>query len=106
MRDRDRLLECRNCERLYPANELDRLRWCQSCRQIVIRRANLWARGAGLLAALATAIWVLAGTGPSPTFPFVLWLVLIAAVFYFVMKIVRRIAFEVIRNRGVPPAEA
>lgn len=106
MRTSDRTLPCRNCERLYPDEELDRLLWCPSCRQVVIRRANLWARGAGLLAGLATAAWVVLGIGPSARFPFVLWLVLIVAVYYFTMKIIRRVAFEVIRSRGVPPAEA
>lgn len=81
------------------------MRWCQSCRQVVIRHANLWARGLGLLAGLATALWVVLGIGPSPRFPLVLWLVLIVAVYYFTMKIVRRIAFEVIRARGVRPVD-
>ncbi|HEV2130098.1 MAG TPA: hypothetical protein VGR27_03320 [Longimicrobiaceae bacterium] len=102
----ERTIPCRNCERLFPDEELDRLRWCPSCRQVVIRRANLWARGVGLLAGLAAAAWVTFGIGPSPRFPLVLWLVLIVAVYYFTMKIIRRIAFEVIRSRGVPPAEA
>lgn len=106
MRDSERLLPCSNCGRTFPDEDLDRLRWCRSCRQEVIRRANLWARGAGVLAALGAALWVFVGIGPSPRFPLVLWLVLIAAVFYFVMKIVRRVAFEIIRSRGVPPVEA
>ncbi len=105
MSPRDRTLPCSNCGRLYADEELDRLRWCSSCRQVVIRRANLWARGAGLLAGLAAAAWVVFGIGPSPRFPLVLWLVLIVAVYYFTMKIIRRIAFEIIRSRGVPPAE-
>jgi hypothetical protein len=104
-RDLDRELSCANCGRLRPEAELDRLRWCTSCRAVVIRRANLWAHSLGAIAALAAALWIFAGIGPSPRFPFVIWLVLIVAVYYFLMKIVRRIAFEVIRTRGVTPED-
>ncbi len=98
-------LPCSNCGRLYPADELDRQRWCKSCRAIVVRRATYWAVGAGLVAAAVTLAWVIQGIGRSPTFPLVLWMVMIVAVFYFVYKIVRRVGFEIIRSRGVPPAE-
>lgn len=97
---------CRNCGRHHPREELDRLRWCEACRAVVVRRATLVGRIAGLLTALALLAWILTAIGPSPRF-LVAWGILIASVYFFVYKLVQRVAFEAIRGMGVrrPPAD-
>lgn len=104
MRQADRTLACRNCGRTYPGDRLDRHRWCERCRLEVVRRATLVARLIGIVGALALTIWVLASFGTASRF-LAAWLALIAATYFFLYKLSRRIAFEVIRGRGVPPPE-
>lgn len=100
----DRSVACRNCGRLFADDALDAKRWCEECRAVVIRRARLWGRAAGLLAALLLGAWIVLAIDPE-LIPVVLWMVLIGATYVFVSTLVRRIAFEIIRGRGVPPPE-
>jgi hypothetical protein len=100
--DADREAECRNCGRPHPRQDLDRLRWCGECRGIVVRRATLVGRIFGLLAAVGLLAWVVTGFGAAPRF-MVAWLILVAAVYFFVYKLIQRVAFEIIRARGVRP---
>lgn len=98
----DRPATCRNCGRERPADRLDRLRWCDRCRREVIRRATTVARITAVLGTLLLMVWVLTAIGPTPRF-LIGWLVLIAAVYFFLYKLTQRVAFEVIRARGVSP---
>ncbi len=52
-------------------------------------------------------IWILATVGTAPRF-LVGWLALVAATYFFLYTLTRRVAFEVIRGRGVepPPGES
>ncbi|HET7273611.1 MAG TPA: hypothetical protein VFI91_00435 [Longimicrobiaceae bacterium] len=104
MSDDGRRSRCRNCGKEFAAGELDADGWCTACRQEVIRRSTIVARIVGgataLLVTAAIAVYVL----PLERF-LVAFLVLIAAVFFLVYKFARRIAFEVIRGRGVTPRE-
>jgi hypothetical protein len=97
----DRLRSCRNCGRETREGRLDSLRWCQRCREIVIRKAGRWARVVALLTAILTAVAIAFRIG-TPNF-LVLWAVLLVAVYAFVFLLARRIAFEIIRARGVDP---
>ncbi len=100
----DRSGTCRNCGRERPADRLDRLRWCDRCRREVVRRSSVVARMVAIAGALLTMAWIFFFIGPSPRF-LMGWLVLIAALYFFLSKLTQRVAFEVIRGRGVPPAE-
>lgn len=104
MSNGERSAACRNCGRLREESALDATRWCESCRAVVIHRASLWGRALGLLIASLLGAWIFLAIDPE-IIPVVVWLVLIAATYVFVSKLVRRIAFEIIRGRGVPPAE-
>jgi len=95
---------CANCGRSYPASELDAAGWCKACRAEVVRRASLYARGAALFVSLIVAAWIALAIGPSSRF-IVGWMALVAATYLVTARLVRRIAFEIIRNRGVPPPE-
>jgi hypothetical protein len=98
----DRPAACRNCGR--PSTRLDRQRWCDRCRREVVRRATVVARIAGVTGALLLMAWIVLFVGPTPRF-LMGWLVLIAAVYFFLYKLTQRVAFEVVRGRGVPPPE-
>jgi hypothetical protein len=98
------LLECRNCGREVSRLDVDRQRWCGECRDVVVRRATVWARLSALLVTGAVIIWIATGVLTTQRF-LVLWMLLVAAMYLLIYKIVRRIAFEVIRSRGVPPPE-
>lgn len=74
---------------------------CAECRAEVVRRATPVAFAAGVLAALLY-LAVLGWTGALATTNFVVfWLALGALFAYGTYKVVRRIAFDVIRTRAV-----
>ena len=93
---------CRNCGRPFPPSQLDRRFWCPDCRAAVIRRASTVARLCAFFIALALAAWIYYLVGPAPRF-LVAYIVMVIAAYFFVYKLTQRVAFEVIRARGVPP---
>jgi hypothetical protein len=93
---------CANCGRKVPPGELDAAGWCKACRAEVVHRASLYARGAALFVSLMVAAWIAVVVGPSSRF-LVGWMALVAATYLVTARLVRRIAFEIIRNRGVAP---
>ncbi|CAN5655727.1 hypothetical protein BH23GEM6_BH23GEM6_12220 [soil metagenome] len=104
MRSSEREAECRNCQRTYSRDRLDRQRWCDRCRGVVVRRATIVGRLTGLAGSLLLMSWVFWTVGSAPRF-FVGWLALVVATYFFLYTLTRRVAFEVIRGRGVPPPE-
>lgn len=101
MRERSPEVECRNCGREVSRLDVDRQLWCSECRGVVVRRATIWARVAAVLVTFGVVVWVATGVLTSQRF-LVLWMLLVAAMYLLVYKIVRRVAFEIIRSRGVP----
>jgi hypothetical protein len=98
------VVECRNCRREFSRLEVDRQGWCESCRNVVVRRATVWARIAAVLVTMSVMVWIATGVLTSQRF-LVLWMLLLAAMYLLIYKIVRRIAFELIRSRGVQPPD-
>lgn len=80
------------------------MRWCEVCRQPLIRRAALWARGIALLLTLLLGIWIAFAIGPSSRF-LVAWMAILAVTYLVITRIAQRIAFEVIRARAISTAE-
>lgn len=97
-------IECANCHRAYPASKLDRRMWCPDCRGIVIRKAALIARIVSFVSALALTGWVVYLVGSAPRF-LIIYAVMVVAAYFFVYKLTQRVAFEIIRSRGVEPIE-
>lgn len=95
---------CANCGREVPAVDLDPGGWCATCRAEVVRRATLIARIIGGLGALMVGLWVVVVVLPGARL-LLIWLLLVAAVYFLLYKLARRVSFEVIRSRGVPPPE-
>lgn len=93
---------CPNCGRIYPADELDARGWCTPCRSVVVAKARVVAIAVGVGLALVVSALVATFVGPSPRF-LIGWVVLVAAVYYIAFKLTQRVAFEIIRGRGVPP---
>ena len=91
---------CRNCGRRVSEASVDPDGWCNACRKEVVRRATLVARIVALLGALLVGLWVAAVSRPDSRL-LMLWLLLIAVVYFVLYKLARRVAFEVIRSRGV-----
>lgn len=60
------------------------------------------ARIVGFIAALGLAFWIFSVVGASPRFTMA-YVIMIVAAYFFLYKMTQRVAFEVIRSRGVPP---
>ena len=96
---------CANCGREWPAASFDPAGWCAQCRREVVRRATVIAHALAGVAAVIAGLWVIAMVRPGPRFV-VVWLVLVGLVYFVLYKLARRVAFEVIRSRGVRPPES
>jgi hypothetical protein len=75
------------------------MRWCTACRAEVVRRSANWARAAGILVTLLVAVWI-ATLMRSSRF-LMAWMLMLAACYFLVSKIVQRVAFEIIRSGRV-----
>jgi hypothetical protein len=92
---------CENCGR-PAASALDAAGWCARCRAVVVRRATIFARIAAALVVLLGGWLLLAVVHPGAR-SLILWLILLGALCLLVYRLVRRVAFELVRSRGVPP---
>jgi hypothetical protein len=94
---------CRNCGSLREPAELDDQRWCAACRQRLIPRSAIWARVSAVLVTILVGAWI--ALAIRPTRFVIVWMVILAMTYFVVSKIAQRVAFEVIRWRGVPGRE-
>jgi hypothetical protein len=59
-----------------------------------------WGRGVALVLTLVLVVWI--GVTIAPTTRFlVAWIAIVVATYFVIFRIARRVAFEVIRARGV-----
>ena len=93
---------CRNCGREWPPAQLDRRFWCPDCRAVVVRRSATIARFTALAVALGLTFWIYTLVGSTPQFLLV-YIVMVVLAYFFVRRLTQRVAFELIRARGVPP---
>lgn len=93
---------CPNCGRVVSGEKHDGAGWCEECRAEVVRRANVQAWVTVAVLALPIVI-AFARTGLLASRLVVVWIVLAAALLFLIFKVARRVAFEAIRARGVPP---
>jgi hypothetical protein len=93
---------CRNCGRTRRGEKPDSAGWCAACRAEVVRRATVPAWIATLVFAvlLGAALW---WAGAFVSRFLVMWLALAALAAFGAFKVARRVAFEVVRARGVTP---
>lgn len=98
----DQRRTCANCGHDHPATDVDVAGWCQRCRARLVRRSRLVARLVAFLFTLVMALLIYGQTrGDSG---FLLGYVIFVVVSYFlVARITQRVAFEMLRARGVSP---
>lgn len=95
---------CRNCGTPFREDETpDFHGWCDACRGEVVRRSTRVAILPALVV-LGLYLWLLVWMGMLESRLLVVWLALGAALAYAAFKVARRVAFDVIRSRGVRPA--
>ena len=99
---------CVRCLRERDLEEMDRLLWCEECRESARRRSGVWGWGVGFLLAVCLAIWIWLFIRPSDL---VIggWIATVVAGLWIGSRVAREIAYGVMRfnNRkavdAVPP---
>ena len=92
-------LNCRSCQELYPAGDLDRYLWCPRCRKEVRRRGITWARGVGFLASVGVAFYLLLRVQASSRYlPF--YLLMLAMTYLLTSRIAMAVVQGFYRARG------
>ena len=102
------LATCVRCLEEKDVEEMDRLLWCESCRETARRRAGVWGWGVGGVLAVTLAIWIWTVIQPSDL---ILpgWIATIVAALWIGSRVAKEIAYGVLRftNRkaveAVPP---
>ncbi len=89
---------CQRCQEPKDRTDLDRLGWCEDCRnQAKAKAARLgWIGGTAIAALVSGYIWLT--VQPTDLIPR-LWLVIPIAVLWLGARLVREIAYGVIRYR-------
>lgn len=99
-------LDCKRCLQRRPADELDRMLWCEACREAERRVAAIWGRGVGILAGLGLALWIALVVQPSNGPFLVLWAATILVTYRVGARLGRELIYGAIRVRNVPGARA
>lgn len=91
---------CGNCGRSYPTKEIDGAGWCVRCRAELVRRSGMVARLVAFVFTLGLATVIYSRTSGSNFL--MMYVVAVFATYFLVARITQRVAFEVLRARGVP----
>ncbi|HET8657347.1 MAG TPA: hypothetical protein VFL93_17600 [Longimicrobiaceae bacterium] len=90
---------CRRCGRLVAEARLDPEHWCADCRAWVISRATPVGHVGGALGAIGLLVLLFLVVRARPGY-LIVWLVLAALLYWFLFRLVRRVAFSVIRSHA------
>ncbi len=101
---------CVRCLREKDLETMDRLLWCEECREAARQRATLWGWGVGTLFAAVIALWIWLYIQPSDL---VIggWIATVVAALWIGGRVAREIAYGVMRYQNhkatdaVPPDE-
>ncbi len=97
-KDRDALeATCQRCLETQPRNDLDRLLWCDACREAVLSRAASRGWLIGLAVAVALAFWIWLYVQPSLMIGG--WIGVVLAAFYFSARVSKELLYAVARTR-------
>ncbi|MGD8360994.1 MAG: hypothetical protein PVJ04_06145 [Gemmatimonadota bacterium] len=102
------LATCVRCLEEKDVEEMDRLLWCESCRETARRRAGVWGWSAGGVLSVLLAIWIWTVIQPSDLI-IPGWVATIVAALWIGSRVAKEIAYGVLRftNRkaveAVPP---
>lgn len=104
---RDRYPEevtCIRCLEVRDQLDVDRLLWCQECRQKARHRAKRWGWASGLLAATALAFWILIEVEPTRLIGG--WIATVVASFWLGSRIGTEVAYGIDRYQNRRAVEA
>lgn len=102
---KDRLGEevtCAVCGEVRDSTEVDRMLWCESCREVAQARAGRIGWYVGAIAAAALAIWISLVVRPSRMISGA-WIATIVAAGWLASKMGREVAYGLFRARGPDP---
>jgi hypothetical protein len=99
------LATCVRCLEEKDVEEMDRLLWCQSCRETARERAGVWGWVAGSILAATLALWIWIVIQPSHL---ILpgWVATVVAALWIGSRAAREIAYGVFRFTNRKAAEA
>ena len=90
---------CRSCQQLYPASDLDRYLWCPGCRKTVRKRGAIWGLVVGLLASLGVTSYVLLSMTLQSRF-FAFYVLMVAMTYVLTSRIAHAVVYGYYRSRG------
>jgi hypothetical protein len=99
------LATCVRCLEEKDVEEMDRLLWCESCREMARRRAGMWGWVFGGIFAAALAIWIWTVIQPSDLI-IPGWIATVVAALWLGSRVAKEIAYGVIRFTNRKAAEA
>ena len=96
---------CVRCLQEKDLEGMDRLLWCEECRESARKRAGVWGWGAGAVLALILALWIWFYIQPSDL---VIggWIATVVAAVWVGARVGREIAYGVMRYNNRKAAEA
>jgi hypothetical protein len=84
---------------------MDRLLWCEACRESARQRAGIWGWGFGVVLAVCLALWIWFVIQPS-TLVIGGWIATVVAALWVGARVSREIAYGVYRFNNRKAAEA
>lgn len=102
------LATCVRCLEEKDVEEMDRLLWCQSCRETARKRAGVWGWAFGSVLAVALAVWIWTVIQPSDLI-ISGWVATVVAALWIGSRVAKELVYGVLRftNRkaveAVPP---
>ena len=96
---------CVRCLQKKDLEGIDRLLWCEDCRESARRRSAAWGWGAGAVLAAVLALWIWLHIQPSDL---VIggWIATVVAALWVGARVGREIAYGVMRFNNHKAAEA
>ena len=96
---------CVRCLREKDLDEMDRLLWCEACRESARERARIWGWVIGFVLAVCLALWIWFFIQPS-NLVIGGWIATVVASLWVGARVAREIAYGVFRFTNRKAAEA
>ncbi len=95
---------CRLCLQIKPRQDVDRLLWCEACREAAEALAAHRSWYFGLVVAIVLTLWIWLYI--QPTVLIGPWVGTVLGAFYVSARVAREILYTVARTRSLPTAGA